>query len=85
MTANLSDEVQRIRRQIELYRDEVLPQERFALDAAVSDYSVANLDFQAVLANWQALLRDQIMLERLTAALGARFAELEFVVGRTLQ
>jgi len=85
VTRNLNDEIHRVRNQIELYQDEVIQQERFALDAAVSDYSVANVDFQAVFANWQALLRDEIKLEKLTATLGARFAELEFVVGRDLQ
>ncbi len=85
LTGNLVDITRRLLDQSKLYRDEVIPQDRYALDASVSDYSVGSVDFVSVLNNWQALLRDEIALEQLTATLGVRLAELEFVVGRSLQ
>jgi outer membrane protein, heavy metal efflux system len=85
LTQDLTDTSNRILDQAKLYRDEVIPQDRFALNAAVSDYSVGRVDFLSVLNNWQTLLRDEVALEQLTATLGVRLAELEFVVGRSLQ
>ena len=85
ITRNLVDESSRLLAQAVQFRDEVVPQDRLALEAAVSDYSVARVQFVTVLNNWQALLRDEIALEELTATFGVRIAELEFVVGRKFQ
>lgn len=81
----LLDEISRLREQTLLYRDQVVPQDRLALDASLSDYSVARVGFLSVLENWQRLLRDEVTVETLRALRGTRIAELEALLGKEIR
>jgi outer membrane protein TolC len=81
----LLDEIRRLRNQTLMYVDQVLPQDELALEASLSDYSVARVGFLSILENWQRLLRDRITVEALRAQRGSRMAALRALIGKELQ
>lgn len=81
----LVDEVERLNAEIELYRQEVLPEADAALDASISDYQVAKVGFVSVLRNWETELDLQISYERFLASREERLAEVDTLTGALLE
>jgi len=75
------DEVQRLDREIDLYRDQVVPQAEQTLDASIDDYTVAEVGFVSVLQNWQILLTYQLDLERLSMQRARQVARIRALIG----
>lgn len=75
------DAIERLNREIALYRNDVLPQADRALVSSTADYQVAKTTFVSLLQNWQALLDAQLDLERLRAERAERLAELRALTG----
>jgi len=78
--------VQIAHRQVELYRDSVVPLSRQALEVANTAYSAVppKVDFESLIDNWRRVLSYELKLERSRADFQQRLAELERVVGSNL-
>jgi outer membrane protein TolC len=75
------DELERLASQIELYRNELLPEADEALDASIEDYNTNQVGFVSVLDNWRTTLDLQLMLERLRVRHAQLMAQVEALVG----
>lgn len=75
------DALDRLDAQIELYRREVLPQADEALDASITDYQFARVDFNSVLQNWEAELDADLAFQKLLAERAERLAVVDFLTG----
>jgi outer membrane protein, heavy metal efflux system len=78
----LLDQSRRLREQIRLYDDEVLPRDRQAVDSALESYQVGQADFLTLLSSQISALEDQIELHRLHAEYNKSLARLERAAGR---
>jgi outer membrane protein TolC len=78
------DTIERLAREIALYRNDVLPHASRALAASTSEYQVGKTEFVALLQNWQALLDTQLDFERLLVERADRLAEVRALVGEDL-
>ncbi|QDU33066.1 Outer membrane efflux protein [Poriferisphaera corsica] len=73
------------RDEVVLFRDQILPQARQAVDASVSGYQTGELDFLTLIDNWQQLLRFELLQYRNVAELEQAFADLREAVGRDIR
>jgi cobalt-zinc-cadmium efflux system outer membrane protein len=79
--ARTLDGLERLNREIALYRKEVVPQSKQALDASISDYQVGRVGFVSVLQNWQVQLEVELAVVRLLTEREERLAELQALAG----
>jgi outer membrane protein TolC len=77
-------ELERSRSLVQLYRAEVLPQARAAVESALSAYRVGSVDFLMLLDGQMARNRYEQELHGLVAEYGRARARLESVVGREI-
>jgi cobalt-zinc-cadmium efflux system outer membrane protein len=75
------DALERLDGEITLYRNEVAPQSRQALDAGISDYQVGRVGFVSVLQSWQVELDVELALARLLTDREERLAEIQALIG----
>jgi outer membrane protein TolC len=75
------DAIERLDREIVLYRNDVIPQADRALVSSTADYQVGKTTFVSLLQNWQALLDAQLDLERLRAERAERLAAVRALTG----
>jgi outer membrane protein, heavy metal efflux system len=80
----LVDEIERIGSQEAIYSKEIVPEANMALNASLSDYQVAKVEFLSVLDNWRRLFDARIAQARIRADRAERLAQLEAVTGRAL-
>ena len=71
-------------RLVELFRGELIPKSRQALDASRAAYQAGDAEFANIIDNWQKLLRYRRLYHTAIADLAAAFAEIEQVVGQEL-
>lgn len=76
--------IQKLRRQLALYRDGIIPQAEATLAASRADYIVGRVDFLNVLTSLLALYRHQIVYYRLIAEHEKALARLEALIGTRL-
>lgn len=69
---------------IRLYREEILPQGRAAVESSLSSYRVGAVDFMTLLDAEMALNRFQSEYYGLLASYGNGLAKLEMTIGREL-
>jgi cobalt-zinc-cadmium efflux system outer membrane protein len=79
--ARTLDMLERLNREIALYRKEVAPQSKQALDASITDYQVGRVGFVSVLQNWQVQLDVELAVVRLLTEREERLAELQALAG----
>jgi outer membrane protein TolC len=77
-------ELDRARRLIELYRDEVLPQGEANVESAFSSYRVGSVDFMTLVDAQMTVNEYEQEYYGLLADYGAGIAELEMAVGREM-
>lgn len=77
-------ELERSRRLIRLYRDEILPQARITVESALSSYRVGSVDFMTLVDAEMMVNRYEGELHVLLADYGKAVAGLEAAVGRPL-
>lgn len=77
-------ELERTRRLIALYRDEILPQARITVESALSSYRVGSVDFMTLVDAEMMVNRYEGELHVLLADHGKAVAGLEAAVGRLL-
>lgn len=77
-------EMERMRTLLTLYRDEVLPQARAAVESAFSSYRVGAVDFMTLVEAQMIVNRFEGEFHTLMAGYGTHVAELEAAVGRPL-
>jgi outer membrane protein TolC len=80
----LSASLEQSRTLIELYRTDVLPQARAAVQSAFSSYRVGQVDFMTLVDAQMTTNKYKQELVALQAAYGADVAELEMTIGRAL-
>jgi outer membrane protein, heavy metal efflux system len=78
----LVKEANRIREQMRLYDDEVLPRARQAVDSALESYQAGQADFLTLLSSQIALLDNELEQHRLQALYHKALARLDQAVGR---
>lgn len=81
---DLFSQVQTAGHLVELYRQALIPQARFALDAGLAGYRVGRVDLLMLLDNHRALLEDELMVQEQLAAHHRALAQLEEAVGASL-
>ena len=69
---------------IEQFRESILPRSRQALEVAIVDYAASTREFVTLITVWQELLRIELQTERLESELGKTLADLERLLGGTL-
>jgi outer membrane protein TolC len=79
---SLVEEAVRIRGQIRLYEEEVLPRARQAVDSALESYQAGQADFLTLLSSEVARLDNEIERHRLQALYHKKLARLDQAVGR---
>lgn len=77
-------ELDRARKLVLLYRDEVLPQARTTVESAFASYRVGAVDFRTLVSAKTSVNRYEIEFHGLVAEYGRAVAELEAAVGREL-
>lgn len=77
-------DMERQRTLIRLYRDEVLPQARTAVESAFSSYRVGSVDFMTLVDAQMTVNRYEGELHALVADYGTHVAELEAATGREM-
>jgi outer membrane protein TolC len=77
-------ELDRSRTLVALYRDEVLPEARAAVESALSSYRVGTVDFMTLVDAQMTVNRHEGELYELLADYGSAVAALESTIGRTL-
>lgn len=77
-------QMERQRTLIRLFRDEVLPQARTAVESAFSSYRVGAVDFMTLIDAQMTVNRYEGELYALVANYGTHVAELEAATGREL-
>ncbi|MCC7261051.1 MAG: TolC family protein [Candidatus Latescibacteria bacterium] len=81
---DLASQANAASRLVELYRQALIPQARFALDAGLAGYRVGQVDLLMLLDNSRALLEDELMVQDQLAAHHRALAQLEEAVGASL-
>jgi cobalt-zinc-cadmium efflux system outer membrane protein len=76
--------LQRLRHQITLYDQGIIPQARQAASASLADYSVGLLDFARMYQNQIAAFNAELTLQEFLQDFEANWAELEWLVGQEL-
>jgi outer membrane protein TolC len=69
-------------RQVQLFRDVIIPQARQTLDASRAGYQAGRVDFLTLVDNWRRLLSYELLYHQNLSQLEKDFAELEQVVGQ---
>jgi outer membrane protein TolC len=77
-------ELDRARTLIRLYRQDILPQARTAVESSLSSYRVGALDFMALVDAQMAVNRFEGEYFQILASYGTALAELEMTIGRDL-
>lgn len=67
-----------------LFRSSILPKSQAALEAAGSDYQNGNVDYLTLITSWREVLQIKLQMARAEAELGESLAQLERVVGGSL-
>jgi cobalt-zinc-cadmium efflux system outer membrane protein len=76
--------LQRLRHQITLYDQGIIPQARQAASASLADYSVGLLDFARMYQTQIAAFNAELTLQKFLKDFEANWAELEWLVGQEL-
>jgi outer membrane protein TolC len=66
---------------LQLFREDIIPKARQALEQSISAYQVGKVDFQQMIDNWRDLLRFEITVQRIEAGLRQSLASLARAVG----
>jgi outer membrane protein TolC len=66
---------------LQLFREDIIPKARQALEQSISAYQVGKVDFQQMIDNWRDLLRFEITAQRIEAGLRQSLASLARAVG----
>ena len=68
-----------------LYRNEILPQSRLTLDAAMAAYQVNRLEFAPLLDNFMTILNFEIAHTTAVTSYNKALAEIDLLAGRPAQ
>lgn len=79
--ARTIDGIERLNREIAMYRKQVVPQSKQALDASISDYQVGRVGSVSVLQNWQVQLEVELTVVRLLTEREERIAAIQALAG----
>ena len=78
------DRLQRDRKLFDLYRNEILPQARQALESAIGAYRADKVDFSTLLANQVTLINHEIEFNRILTSYHQNLSNLALVCGTSL-
>ena len=85
LVRTLSSQATASSRLVELYTSALIPQARFALEAALAGYRVGKVELLMLLDNARALLEDELMTQDQLATHHRALAQLEEAVGASLE
>ncbi|MBM4340159.1 MAG: TolC family protein [Deltaproteobacteria bacterium] len=84
MITDMSSMIQRVERQLELYRTGIIPQASLQINSALSSYRVGRADFMTLLDSRMTLYRYELEYHQALTEYEKNVASLESVVGRQL-
>jgi outer membrane protein TolC len=84
MITDMGSMIQRVERQLELYKTGIIPQASLQINSALSSYRVGKADFMTLLDSRMTLYRYELEYHQALTEYEKNIASLEAIVGRQL-
>jgi outer membrane protein TolC len=84
MVADAWAKIDKLRRELDLYQDRILPMTKSALDVSTREYETGSIAFSQAIGSYTDWLKVKLAIAQKTKDLGISFAALETVVGKKL-